>query len=105
MIVLPQGRVPDLSAPDSLAGIPIGIVYATTPEDSAARLLIVDPVWQKALPAQWTYMFPRRLAHKFGDEAFERRIVLSAEYLSKVFRGKIALVLKPRGGRLNDESL
>ena len=68
VIVLPQGRVPDLSAPYSLAGIPIGVVYATTPEDSAGRLLTVGPVWQKALPAQWTYMFPQRLMQKFGDE-------------------------------------
>ena len=50
-------------------------------------------------------MFPQRLVQKFGDEALERRVVLSAEYLSKVFPVKISSVLKPLGGRLTDESL
>ena len=50
-------------------------------------------------------MFPQRLVQKFGDEALERRVVLSVEYLSKVFPVKISSVLKPLGGRLTDESL
>ena len=114
VIVLPQGRVRDLPAPDALAamrlnlqpaGANIGIVYATTPEDTAGQLLIVDPVWRKALPAQWSFMFPQRLAAKFGAEAFERRVVLSAQYLATVFADKLAFVLKPRGGKLSEASL
>jgi len=62
VIVLPQGRVPDFSAPDSLAEIPIGIVYATMPEDSRPA---ADRRSGLAT-ARWTYMFPQRLAQKFG---------------------------------------
>jgi hypothetical protein len=113
VIVLPKGRVPDFSALDSLANVPsiwkspqanIGIVFATSPDDAAGRLLIVAPVWRKALPTQWTFLFPQRLAQKFGDEPFERRVVLSARYLSTVFPDKLAFVLKPRGGKLNEAS-
>jgi hypothetical protein len=105
VIVLPRGRVPDFVSPDTLAGAPVGIIYATSPEDTAGWLQIVDPAWQKALPAQWSFMFPQRLAQKFGDEAFERRVVLSAQYLAKVFPDKLAFVLKPRGGKLSEGSL
>ena len=114
IIVSPKGRVPDFSTLDSLANIPlvwkspqanIGIVFATSPDDVAGRLLIVDPVWRKALPGQWTFLFPQRLAQKFGDEPFERRVVLSARYLATVLAGKVAFVMKPRGGKLDEASL
>ncbi|MDA0653180.1 MAG: hypothetical protein O3C49_07885 [Proteobacteria bacterium] len=114
VIVLPKGRVPDFSTLESLASVPsvwkspqanIGIVFASSPDDTAGRLLIVDPVWRKVLPAQWNFMFPQRLAQKFGDEPFERRVVLSAQYLATVFPDKLAFVLKPRGGKLDDASL
>ena len=106
VIALPRGRVPDFPALVPQNSDPaIGIIYATTPDDRTGRLLIVDPVWRKELPAQWNFMFPQRLAQKYGDEAFERRVVLGAQYLATVFPGKLAFVLKPRGGRLSDESL
>ena len=108
VIVLPKGQAPDL---ESMAEVPstspdkVGIVYTTTPEDPAGHLFIVDPVWRMSLPAQWSYMFPNRLAQKYGAEPFERRVVLSAQYLAKVFPDKLAFVLKPRGGQLSPESL
>ena len=106
VIVLPRGRVPEFSKAERQNLDPaIGIIYVTSPDDAAGRLLIVDPVWQKASPNQWTYLFPQRLAQKYGDEAFERRVVLSADYLARVFSDKIAFVLKPRGGKLSPESL
>jgi hypothetical protein len=105
VIILPEGRAADLPAPDLPAGEPVGIVYATTPEDTAGRLTIIDPAWRKVLPAQWGFMFPQRLAQKYGAEVFERRVVLSAQYLAKVFPDKLAFVLKPRGGELSPGSL
>ncbi len=50
-------------------------------------------------------MFPQRLAQKYGDEAFETRVVLSAQYLTTVFPDKLAFVLKPQGGKLSPDSL
>lgn len=106
VVVLPRGRVPEYSGTVGEGPNPaLGILYATSPEDAVGQLLIVDAAWRKALPAQWTYMFPQRLAQKFGDEPFERRVVLSARYLATVFPDKLAFVLKPRGGRLSEGSL
>jgi hypothetical protein len=108
VIVLPRGKVPDVASLKPFAGEPqanIGIIYATTPDDKAGRLMIVDPAWRKALPDQWTLVFPQRLAQKFGDEPFQRRVILSAQYLSTVFPNKLAFVLKPRGGKLSEGSV
>ncbi len=47
VIVIPSGRVPNLSpAVRQKLESTIGIIYATSPDDTAGRLLIVDPVWQ-----------------------------------------------------------
>jgi hypothetical protein len=106
VIVIPGGTVPDYSVAERKKLDPaIGIIYVTSPDDAAGRLVIVDPVWRKAAPTQWTYMFPQRLAQKYGNERFEQRLVLSADYLARVFADKIAFVLKPRGGTLTPESL
>jgi len=84
---------------------PIGIIYVMSPKAKSGTLLIVDTVWQKALPAQWRFLFPQRLAENYGDEVFERRVVLSAQYLATVFADKLAFVLKPRGGELSPGSV
>ena len=99
-----KGSNPEFFVPESMAGVPVGIVYSTTSGDKTGRLLIVDPAWQKTLPAQWSFMFPQRLAQKYGAEPFEQRVVLSAQYLARVFTNKLAFVLKPRGGKLNEGS-
>jgi hypothetical protein len=107
--VLPRGGVVDLDAmtdgqPKPPAGL--GIVFALSREDKTGRLLIVDPAWREALPPQWTYMYPQRLAELYGDEeGFERRVVLSARYLADVLADKVAFVMKPRGGHLSEGSL
>ena len=106
VMVFPSRRIPDLSSEErQKLDSAIGIIYITSPDDTTGRLLIVDPVWRKALPVQWSYMFPQRLAQKYGDEAFERRVVLSAQYLATVFTDKLAFVLKPRGGQLSPGSV
>ena len=105
VVVSPDGGDPELSSLKSVAGVPVGIVYSTASRDKAGKLLLVDPAWQKTLPAQWSFMFPQRLEQKFGDEPFEQRVVHSAQYLAKVFPGKLAFVLKPRGGKLNEGSV
>lgn len=114
VVVLSEGKISGLDSLESLTrDLPvlqtslanIGLVYATSPDDPAGRLFIVDPVWRTSLPSQWSFMFPQRLAQKFAEEPFERRVVLSARYLAKVFPDKLAFVLKPRGGTLSEGSL
>ena len=111
VIVVPKGPVPDLDELSPFIENPdpakkgAGIVYAASPDDPAGRLFMIDPSWQKSLPGQWRYMFPQRLAQKYGAEPFERRVVLSAQYLATVFPDKVAFVLKPRGGTLSEGSL
>jgi len=105
VVVSPPGSDPELSSLNFVAGVPVGIVYSTTSEDKAGKLLLVDPAWQKSLPAQWSFMFPQRLEQKYGAEPFEQRVVLSAQYLARVFPDKLAFVLKPRGGKLSEGSV
>jgi len=96
-----------LVAPWDKARLPasVGIVYVMSPEAKSGTLLIVDPAWRQAFPQQWSLLFPQHLAEKYGDEPFERRAVLSAQYLSTVFADKVAFVLKPRGGELSPGSV
>lgn len=102
-LLKPDGFVQELAVYRST--IPVGIVYVMSPGDKSGTLLIHDPAWRKVVPAQWGFMFPQRLAQKFGDEPFERRVVLSAQYLATVFPDKLAFVMKPRGGSLSPGSV
>jgi hypothetical protein len=77
------------------AGMPIGIVYVMTPGERSGTLTVVDPDWKRVSGHPWIPMFALRLAEKYGDEPFERRAVLSAQYLADVFPDKIAFLMQP----------
>ena len=74
---------------------PVGIVYIMTPDEVSGTLLVVDPDWKRVAGHTWIPMFAQRLAEKYGDEPFERRAVLSAQYLADVFPDKIAFLMQP----------
>jgi len=113
VIALPAGRRIDLSPLEtvlvapweaSLPRTPVGIVYATAPDDPAGALLVVDPAWRAVSHEAWIPMFPRRLAQKYGDKPLGERVALSARYLAEVFPDKIALLLRPPG-QISAESI
>ncbi len=113
VIAAPSLASLDLEALQSMSQAPwskrrrgeaLGIVYLATPDSPGGRLLVVDPDWRKLANERWIPLFPERIAQKFGELPFEKRVPASADYLAKIFPDKIKLLM-PETRRISPGSL
>jgi len=72
-----------------------GLVLVMARDEPDLRLVLLDPDWRAAAPAEWPALIANRTETRFRSEPFARRVVSSVELLADILPDKLAFMTRP----------